>query len=66
MPKDVKKACVLYERIQHGSKSQFGSEEEEQLYRDYFPRRTIFQIFIASCSKLKIEHGSRSWKDLEK
>jgi hypothetical protein len=64
VPKDVKKACVLYERIQHESKSQFGSEEEEQLYRDYLPGRTIVQISITSCSKLRIEQGRSHWKDI--
>jgi hypothetical protein len=63
-PKDLKKVCNHEERIQHGSKSQFGSEKEEELYRDYLLGSTIVQISITFCSRLRIEQGSSHWKDI--
>jgi hypothetical protein len=64
-PNEVKKAYKPEERIQHGSKGQFDSEMEESMFRDCITEKTNCSISITSCSKLRIEHGSRHWKGLE-
>jgi hypothetical protein len=63
-PKELKKDFKYEENIQHGFESQFGSEKEEQLHRDYLPGRTIVQISITFCSGHGIEQGRNHWKYL--
>jgi hypothetical protein len=60
-PKEEKNFCKPKKRIQHRSKSQFGSEMKESMYRDSIP---VVQVSITSCSKHIIEIGSRHWKGL--
>jgi hypothetical protein len=64
-PKEEKKACKPEERIQHGSKSQFDSEMKESMYKDCILEKTFVEVSITSCSKIRIEHGSRNWKTPE-
>jgi hypothetical protein len=63
--KYVKKAYVIYERVHHGSKSQFNSEEEEQLYQDYLPGKTIFKYSYFSAQNSELSKGAVVGKILD-